>query len=128
MARIQLSMEELMKLVEHQVPYKEMKESLAKAIIEVWNSREMRAEIDKYAEELARKKVERTIESAFKITEVGYYGNRRTEITGWAANLIKEQLKGQTAQPIIDALTPDIDKVITERINIAFGKLLGGQK
>jgi hypothetical protein len=128
MARIQLSMEELMKLVEHQVPYKEMKESLAKAIIEVWNSREMRAEIDKYAEELARKKVERTIESAFKITEVGYYGNRRTEINGWAANLIKEQLKGQTAQPIIDALTPDIDKVITERINIAFGKLLGGQK
>jgi hypothetical protein len=128
MARIQLSMEELMKLVEHQVPYKEMKEELAKSIIEVWNSEEMRAEIHKYAEELAKKKVERTIESAFKITEVGYYGNRRTEITGWAANLIKQQLQGQSVQIIIDALAPQMDHAISERINIAFGKLLGGQK
>jgi uncharacterized membrane protein YheB (UPF0754 family) len=128
MAKIQLSMEELMQLVQGEVPFKEMKQQLAKALIEVWNSEEMREEVNKYGEELGRKKMERTLESAFKVTESGYYGNRKTEITGWASNLLKAQLDERGKEILMATIIPDIDRVIAERLNVAFANLLGGNK
>lgn len=126
MAKIQLSMEELMQLVQGEVPLKEMKQQLAKALIDVWNSEEMREEINKYGEELGRKKMERTLESAFKVTETGYYNNRRTEITGWAANLLRTQMDGKGMDILYATIIPSIDKVIAERLNVAFANLLSG--
>lgn len=121
MAKIQLSMEELLQLVRGEMNAPELKEHLAKSLLDVWTRDETRALIEARGAELAQKKMERMIDGCFQY-EKGWYG-RADKLSGWAVPLIREEIAKATLPLLIDAIKPELEKVVSELVKKEFGEI-----
>lgn len=121
MAKIQLTMEELIQFIRGEMDTPELKNQLAKALLEVWQRDETRNEIEAKGEELARKKMERVIEGSLQI-EKGRWGGQ-DKLIGWAVPLIREELAKTTLPMVIEAIRPELEKVVADLVKKEFGEI-----
>jgi tRNA 2-selenouridine synthase SelU len=122
MAKVQLSIEELINLIRGEVDLPELKSQLAKSLLDVWQRDETRNEIEAKGKELAKKKMERVIEDAFKLEKGSW--NRPDRIVGWAVPIIREELNKATLSLILEAIKPELETVVSDMVHKAFGSMM----
>lgn len=127
MAKVQMTIEELLQLARGDMPVEEIKQQLAKGLLEVWNHPDTQRLIEAEAERLARLKVERIIRDAYQEEKTGSYG-RLPKYSGWAIPIIREVLKSEFSIPyVIEALKPEIDTLVQESMGRALASFFINQ-
>lgn len=127
MAKLQLTVEELMQFVKGEMPTQEMKQQLAKGMLEVWNSKEMQKLIEDEAEHLAKVKVERIIRDALIEKPAGY--GRPHTYTGWALPILRTIMEDHFSIPqVLESIKPEIEATVEKSMLKALGVLISGGK
>jgi hypothetical protein len=113
MAKVQLSMEEFLQVIRGEVNLPETRENIAKALMTVWKSEAMQTEIEAHAEHLGKTKMERIINDSLREEKVSYYGTK-TELRGWAAEVIKEQIRKENLSIMVELMQPELERTVNE--------------
>jgi hypothetical protein len=112
MAKIQISVEELLQLARGEMPVEEIKQQLAKGMLEVWNSPETQSLIQAEAERLAQIKIERIIRDSVRIVPARY--NSPEHVEGWAVNVLKDEVRKRDLKDLVYVVAPEIERVAQE--------------
>jgi hypothetical protein len=122
MAKVQLSVEELLQLARGEMPVEEIKQQLAKGMLEVWNSPETQSLIQAEAERLAQVKIERVMESSVRVVPKTW--NRPEYLEGWAVEVLREEVRKRDLRDLAYVVAPEIERVAQEIINEKMGDMV----
>ncbi|MCM3699216.1 hypothetical protein [Paenibacillus macerans] len=121
MAKIQLQVEELIAWIanEDSEKVREVKEKVATAMLDVWGQDPIfRSALYSKAEQLAEEKIRRHIRDAFQENKDGWGSNARRTISGWAADIVRDEVKSAVAKAIktdeynVDKMFKDIMRLV----------------
>lgn len=121
MAKITIQVEELIAWIanEDSDKVRETKKNVAAAMLDVWGSDPIfRAALYKKTEELAEEKIRRHIRNSFQENKEGWGSNARRTISGWAADIVRDEVKGAVAKAIktdeysVDKMFKDIMRLV----------------
>jgi hypothetical protein len=114
MAKVQLSVEELLQLARGEMPVDEIKKDLAQGMLETWNAPDTQVLIKAEAERLAQITLERIIRDAYK-EQTSSWGRPSNTYTGWAIPVLREVLRTEfSIAHVLEALKPEIDELVQE--------------
>jgi len=114
MAKVQLSVEELLQLARGEMPVEEIKKQLAQGMLETWNAPDTQVLIKAEAERLAQITLERIIRDAYK-EQTSSWGRPSNTYTGWAIPVLREVLRTEfSIAHVLEALKPEIDELVQE--------------
>lgn len=123
MANITISVEELLVLMkgEDTESLRNIKENMKKLLFEKWLADpSFVAQAEAIAHEYAEKKIKRHVETAFQEVQIGYSYNKRTELQGWAAEMLKSALQSYIANDATFKKT--VETLVHQSIGEMFAK------
>lgn len=122
MAKVTMSVEELLQLARGDMPVEEIKQQLAKGMFEIWKTPATQEMIEVETDRLTRIRVERIIRDSVKVVPKTW--NKGEHLEGWAVEVLKEEVRKRDLKDLIYVFAPEIERVAQEIIDEKIGDMV----